>query len=182
MAIRSEGYSIWIQPEGEIKIEIDKLITNLAADHQTPAFPAHVTLLGKITGLKENEVISRFKSLGNNLSPFDLKLNGELIMERVWNRALAIRATQTYPLIVANRLAREVFDMREPRPDDLHMSFLYAEGVHETPRLEIYRELPTYIKHLAVPVTNIHLWKTTGHPSEWQQVATFPLNPKENTK
>ncbi len=187
MAIRAEGYSIWMEPEGETKGIVDKVIANLASNYNTPVFPGHVPLLGNITG-NEQALITKLQKLGELIVPFYVRLNGQLIMERSWYRALAIRANQSYPLQDANRKARETFNMKTPIMDDLHMSFMYSEEVSERDRNQIYLDLPDHIKHLEFPTTKLHLWRTDGQPHRWHKVeevmltAKIAYSTKQNTK
>lgn len=68
-----DEYSLWLIPPGKTYKKLDELIKTLSKNLDSPYFPPHVTLLGKIS-LPKKELILRTQELSNALFPFYISL------------------------------------------------------------------------------------------------------------
>lgn len=55
----NRNYSIWLIPQGEVHDNLLGIISAISKDFNSPIFPPHVTLIGKIEG---DEDPNNFKS------------------------------------------------------------------------------------------------------------------------
>ena len=57
------GFHLFLEPSGALGEGLAAQIRQLAARHDGPVFPPHVTLLGSIEGYSEDDVVARTTAL-----------------------------------------------------------------------------------------------------------------------
>ncbi|HXE58267.1 MAG TPA: 2'-5' RNA ligase family protein [Gemmatimonadales bacterium] len=163
--------ALWFLPEGAPYRALQALIARLSAEHRSPLFEPHVTLLGHIT-LPAEEAKARAERLARLLHPFTLRLNRA---ERGtgYFRALYLRAEPDPALREAHRLARTVFGREGDPPYLPHLSLLYGDFPVAT-RQRILAEIGPW-HEIVVPVRGLHLVDTSGVPEGWRRIAEVEL-------
>lgn len=163
------GYSLWLIPDPEkpLSNRLNEVITTLAAVHDTPVFPAHVTLINDIP-LDEAAMTYRSRGLGQAFPPFRIDFR-EFGSNGTYFQILFAVAEYQLCLWSANERARKVFGVEQP-PYSPHMSFAYGDmdlnEVNElTQQLQDQLVLP-----LRVEFPILELWNTTGPIDAWQRV------------
>ena len=165
------GMSLWLMPEGRVGDRLRVLIGELARRHRTPAFPAHLTLLGGIPG-PEEAVLSRAAGLSRGLGPIAIRLH-EMETSDEYFRCVFVRAEPTESLRGAHVGARAAFTGAAPTPFRPHLSLLY--GRLEAPeRAAVLRELGGTLE-VAFEAARLHVFRTQGPPRAWRRRGAFPL-------
>ncbi len=169
--MQAKGYSLWVMPSGEVYTRLAQTILQLSAEHSTPAFEPHVTVLGGVLG-DEEEIASRCLELSRALRPYEVRLASVDYRDEYF-RCLFLRAEETEDVREANRKAREVFGRREDPPYLPHLSLMYGNLAVET-KQRIVAEIGERFD-LRFWVRSIHLFSTQGEPRLWRRVKEFAL-------
>jgi 2'-5' RNA ligase len=164
------GYSLFLEPSGDVADEASLLIGQLASEHGGPVFIPHVTLLGWIDSQDEENLMRKASMLAESTAPFALTLE-RLDAEDQYFRALYMRVTEQEDMLALHRKASEIFSM-EPSPAFVaHMSLLYGNyplSVKET----IVRTLDAPLGE-TFAVKAAHLYRTDGEVSDWRKIGEF---------
>ncbi len=171
--IEAKGYSIWLEPEGEVKNDLSKVIRDLSAQYNTPLFYPHVTLLGGIV-LREEEVVDRTKEIARNISPYTVAVTGTVDCEDHWTKALFLVVSETVEIMAANRVARTVCGM-EGEGYHPHLSLMYTEDIPIDQRRKIASGLDPEALKGQFLVDKLHLYRTEGGVESWVKVGEFKL-------
>ena len=174
MEIRTSGYSIWLEPEGEVKEKLSGVIENLAREYSTPVFAPHVTLVGGLQGT-DREVIRFTRELTSKITPYSIMLTGQVGCEEIWQKAMFVRVRETALVMAANQLSRERFKISGDDPYHPHLSLMYSDTIPLERRLEIARGLNSSDITGHFSVAKIHLYKTQGRVEEWVKLAEYNL-------
>jgi 2'-5' RNA ligase superfamily protein len=160
--------SLWLQPEQGAAAELDAVIARLAAVHGTPAFPAHLTVLGPVEAAVD-AATAGLQQVAQQLQPLDVRF-GETRCEHVWHRSLYLAAVPAPALRQAFDVAVRVFDLPGKPVFEPHLSLQYSElPVADKLRLaaSLSMELP-----LTVRFDRVSLWHTAGSDAgRWRLLA-----------
>ena len=168
---KTTGYHLFLMPEGVLAEELQQTIQNLSQVYGGPVFAPHVTLLARIPGISDDEMIEKTKDLAQALSPMNLTL-GELASEPSYFRALYSRIVEHDQVREAYDKAADAFSM-ERNPEYLaHLSLLYGNfSEDEASHIKASVTLPADVQFVA---DKLHLFRTKGAVGQWQKVAEFP--------
>lgn len=168
--VESKGYTLWLQPDGEVYKRFAELILKLAKSYNGPIFQPHVTLLGGIEQ-QEEQVLERTRQLSVGKNPFTVTLE-DINYENYYFRTLFVRAALTEPLRELNDQARKLFNMEIP-PYMPHLSLLYGTYPRDL-KEKIVNEIG---KKQSAEFTagGIHIIKSTGDESTWHEVGFIPF-------
>lgn len=172
--IETTGYSIWLEPEGDIKTRLARVIKELSLQHNTAIFDPHVTLLGGIQGF-EKDVLDLTNETAQRIKSYIINLTGKIYCEEHWAKSLFVQVRKTAELLKANQIAREVFDLNTLDVYHPHLSLMYSEDIPLDKRIEIARHLDAVILTGQFIVDKIHLYHTQGKVEDWEKVGEFKL-------
>jgi 2'-5' RNA ligase len=168
---KASHYSVWLMPSGEVLQRLAETILDLSREYAGPAFAPHVTLAGGIVA-PAREAASKMADLARRISPFTVRLTAVDGLDDYF-RCLFVRVATTYPIMAANKAAREVFSLA-PQPAFMpHLSLLYGHllsSVKERIVASLGRQFALEFK-----VTTLHLFLIKGEPAAWRRVASFGL-------
>ncbi len=174
MAIIGKGYSIWIEPTGNIKMQLDQIIKDLSEKYQTPLFISHVTLLGNIQG-DEDTIKQSMIRLSQDILPYQIELTEEVIMEEHWTKTVAIRTRKTPAVLGANTKAKKIFEIPEFPKYEPHLSLIYSENLPLSEKQAIVKDLAADIFKIKFPVNSIQLYNTAGPVENWHLITSYSL-------
>jgi 2'-5' RNA ligase len=164
-------FSLWLMPAGRVYRQLAGRIRELSREHSTPEFEPHVTLLGRILR-PEGEVITKSASLAKLIRPFVVRLTSVDGLDEYF-RCLFVRVAETAPVMKANQVAREVFNLREQPAYMPHLSLMYGNLTSDA-KEGIVSQLGHRFD-VAFKVRSLHVFSTTGQPNEWRRVKAFDL-------
>lgn len=171
MKMYSKGYTLWLQPKGDIYKKFDYLIRKIASKLNGPIFQPHVTLLGEIS-IPEEEICNLSQLLVQDQKPFTINLN-QIGYEDFHFRTLFVKAEVTAPLLKLHQMAKKLFDKENIPLFMPHLSLLYGNyppGIKEVIIREIDREQKARFE-----VNSITLIKG-GEVSEWKVIGNFTFS------
>lgn len=167
----STGFSLWLQPTGQVYDRLAEMIRQLSEQYRAPVFEPHITLLGGLAGNRESLVL-RTTQLAKLIQPNIVTLTTVDYLDEYF-RCLFVSVEKTKWLADANIGARKLFH-REGTPEFMpHLSLMYGNFPPTTKQriiIEIGSTLATSFE-----VTSLHLWSTNGAPLEWYEVQEFFL-------
>lgn len=169
--MRTTGYSIWLVPEGEVYRKLDQLIVKLSRKYKSPYFAPHVTLIGEIL-LSREEAVKRTKILAYSLNPFAVYLN-KVGYDDFYFKSLFLFSKRTRVLLLANKRARNIFNMRSKDIYTPHLSLIYS-GLPENVKKKITNEIGKKFS-VSFKVKKLYLYKTDGEVEKWKKIAEFVL-------
>jgi 2'-5' RNA ligase len=168
---KSSHYSLWFMPTGEVRHRLAGTIFDLSREYAAPAFEPHVTLAGGIMG-PAREVASKMADLARRIPPFTVRLTAVDGLDEYF-RCLFVRVATTYPIMKANKAAREVFSLAKQPAFMPHLSLLYGNlpsSVKEGIVASLARRFELEFK-----VSALHLYRIKGAVQAWRRVASFGL-------
>lgn len=174
-----DSYSLWLMPEGEVLDKFSQLIMKISSEYNSPGFKPHVTLLGDLTGLTEEEFLSKASSLAQSIEPFTITLKTVQYPasypdnHEAYYRSLYIVAERTEPLMKANESARKMFGREGGHPYNPHLSIIYGPFSAQT-KEEIISKVGREF-NVSFEVSNIYAWSDKGLPHEWKLIKKIPL-------
>lgn len=169
MDSETTGYHLFLEPTGALKEKLAGYIHTLAETYGGPVFPPHVTLVGSIPNLEEEEVIAKATALAH--TPLTLTL-GDLDGEDAYFRAFYIRIEENEALASYYEQACAMFGvpLQTYCP---HLSLFYG-GVSDTARAAMKDSLP-YAAGESFVVDSLSVYRGEGGAEEWQKVAEIPF-------
>jgi 2'-5' RNA ligase len=170
-ALETRGYALFLMPSGGTYKKLSGMIKRLSREYSAPEFEPHVTLIGTLTGSKE-DILRKTSQLAAAIRPFRITLNGFGCMDYYF-RCLFLKAAKTPELMGANRKARAIFGRSNDSGYMPHLSLVYGNLPNEKKEEVIERTG----KNFAVTFTarSMHLFSLEGEPREWYRVREFPL-------
>ncbi|KAJ0399468.1 hypothetical protein P43SY_009132 [Pythium insidiosum] len=102
------GYSLWLIPAGGPHEALQQLIVEYAARLMTPPFLPHITLLGGVTGLSEQEAIDKTRSVATMLHAMDLEVSVVASKELLYFQCVFGLIKKDDELASAHEAAKEV--------------------------------------------------------------------------
>jgi len=157
-------------PRGEARKRLDSRITELAAIHRTPVFPAHVTIVGSLA--------DDVADLTRCLAPVAAAARRcRIVIEECGGRDSFF--TSLYHCIELepglDRLRDDVTAALDITltPWSPHLSLLYGDLTHAEREFLIARTEAPLGGDFEVDA--FHIWSTTGPVAQWHHVATLPF-------
>jgi 2'-5' RNA ligase len=166
-----KGYSLWLMPRGDVSERLARTLHELSVRCAGPEFPPHVTLLGGITGQRQ-EVLRKSARLATHLRPFTIRL-GVIDCLDEYFRCVLVRAVKTGPLLKAYQAACDGFGHRRAPAFMPHLSLVYGD-LRRSLKEAIVAGLGQRMD-LTFKVWSLDLYLTRGAPSAWRRVARFGL-------
>ncbi|KAJ0402695.1 hypothetical protein ATCC90586_009472 [Pythium insidiosum] len=168
------GYSLWLIPAGGPHEALHQLIVEYAARLMTPPFLPHITLLGGVTGLSEQEAIDKTRSVATMLHAMDLEVSVVASKELLYFQCVFGLIKEDDELASAHEAAKEGFARRE-EPDYMpHISLVYGD-IEEEQRQALKRELGPRVDGMRLHISSLQLWNTSGPVKSWKMVTDVPL-------
>ena len=169
---RARGASLWLMPEGEAYERLLGLIAGLARRFSTPAFPPHLTLLPRIGGRPEDDLLEATRRLAAALRPLAARLSVVEGRDEPF-RCLFAPAVLDPPLRAAHAAAARAFD-RDPDPAFFpHLSLVYGTLAAATKRAVAAEVGP--LVAASFRAGRLHVWRTDGPVGEWREIGAFAL-------
>jgi len=168
---RPSSYSLWLMPSGEVRQRLAATILDLSRKYATPAFEPHVTLAEGVVG-SVREVAAKMRDLARRIPPFTVRLTAVDGLEEYF-RCLFVRVAKTYPLMTANKAARDVFGLEKQPAFMPHLSLLYGNmpaSVKKGMIASLGRQFELEFK-----ARSLRLYLIKGAPQAWRPVAIFGL-------
>ena len=172
--IEGAGYSIWIEPTGDLLKRYQGVVNSLAQRFGTPEFMPHLTLVGGIDQPKD-QVIERTSELAWKTKPFEIDLTGEIeCRDGDWTRTMVMLAQLNPPLAELYHRSLRLFRLnrREIGP---HISLMYSEGLAQGLRDDAVAKLDIPGLTGRMEVAALSLIDTNGPIENWKKVQDFPL-------
>lgn len=166
-----DRYALWLIPSGTLYEETQKIIAQLAQEFSAPLFHPHVTLLGGISGRKD-EIVSLCLKLAAVLKPFTVNLTSMSCLDDFY-RCLFIQVEASEEISIANANAVTIFGQEATIPYFPHLSLLYGNHPPEVKE--------SIIKRLGITpgreffVDHFCLVSLAGGPQDWKIVKDFPI-------
>jgi len=158
-------------PDGRVYKELARLISRLSREWSTDNFEPHVTLLGGLLD-SEEAISSRTSQLATWIRPYEINLTAVDYLDEFF-RCLFLRVERTESVMDAHLKARRLFKQRRDPKHLPHLSLMYgnfAPAIKERIITKIGRE-----SNWRFRVGTIHVYSTTGKPSDWFRVKEFTL-------
>jgi len=165
-----KDFSIWLMPTGTAYKELLNLISKLSQEYSSPVFQPHVTLIGGLSGKKE-EIIFKSSKLASQISPYKIKISKPAYFNEYF-RSLFLKVKKTKEVMEANLKAKEIFSYNKKSEYFPHLSLMYGNF---SPKIKekIISELGEI--NLEFKVEELHLFFTAGKPKNWYEIEKFDL-------
>lgn len=168
-----ERYSIWLMPKDEVYDILKSIIQELSKKYKTPPFEPHITLLGNAKSKTETEAIKKTKKIAKIVKVFQIELK-EIGYLDDYFKALFLKAEKNKLLILANKIAKEVFNLKDVKKKYTpHLSLLYGDFSEKKKKEVISKN--KLKKTFVFKVDSIHLFFTGGDIKNWRKIAEFSL-------
>lgn len=167
---RTEGYHIFLEPDGALRERLQSCIEDLAREFGGPVFSPHVTLAARIPA--DAPVREVTAALAAETRPFDLRF-GLLAMEDAYFRALYIQMEDIEELKALHAKTFAAFGMTPTSTYVPHTSLVYGNLSQQAKEAV----LPTivYPEGEVFPVRSLALYETPGETETWRKIEEFPL-------
>jgi len=169
---RTIGYHIFVEPEGDLREEMQQVINSLAHTYGGPAFVPHATLLARITASSETEVIDKSRVLARNIENFSLSL-GEVCGESSFFRALYVKIANPEVLHGYHNSANQMFGLTDVNEYCPHLSLFYG-NISDELRREMVEEVGTRLSG-SFDVSKLCVYTTPGAADTWKKIAEVPF-------
>lgn len=166
------GYHLFIEPKDALREKLQSLIDSFAEEYGSPRFAPHVTLLARIPGNSDQEVIETAKTLAAALAPVQITL-GALGMEDAYYRALYIRIQEKDTVTKLYQDAAEAFSMMADDSYLPHLSLLYGNYSLER-KQESAQRLPQLQGERFI-AESLHVYRTEGEVGKWGEIGVIPF-------
>ena len=167
----SHGHSLWFTPGGRAREHLCKMIEELSARYQSPAFPPHITLLGGVKTDRE-AVIKEASAIAQVIEPFEINCE-QISWEDAYFRCLYLQVTRTRALLDAHALASRQFGLPSAEEFRPHLSLLYAELANEE-KAKISAQIGGNFAR-GFHIDHLDVYSTNGPPADWYCIQTLQL-------
>lgn len=164
-------YSLWLMPEGQTALRLQKLIARLSHEYSTPRFEPHVTLIGECD-MSETAVLAKTKELASKIQPFDIRLNRIEYLDRYF-QCVFIKAEKTHHLMKTRACAWALFGKKKDEKYMPHLSLIYGNLPPQVKQSIVQAAGDTL--ELQFRVEKICLYHTAGSPEQWYCVSSAIL-------
>jgi 2'-5' RNA ligase len=158
-------FSLWLAFEGGARERAAALIEELSRAHGTPSFEPHVTVLGRVSGRREDLAVAR-QRLAAETPPLTIALT-RVEHEAAYHRALFVVA-EAPELRALHARAAAAFGVPADASYRPHLSLLYGDltaVVKEDILDHIGRRFDWRFE-----TRRLELWATGGPPQGWRKV------------
>jgi 2'-5' RNA ligase len=162
------GYHIFVEPQGELRDKMQSIINSLASSYRGPVFTPHVTLLPRISGYSEEQVIEKTQELARSMSPHTVSL-GALAGDPAFFRALYSEVSNPSELNQYHEIANQLFGLADVNEYKPHLSLFYGNISDETRAQMI--EIIEYDVGESFEVNILHVYHTPGAAETWKKIA-----------
>ena len=169
--MEATGFSLWLMPEGEAFTGFGDLIARLAAQHRTPAFPPHLTLLGGVS-VPEPVAVALSARLAQSIACLRLETAG-VVHSDAYFRAVAVRVKPVPELLDLRSRALAALGLEGGLAFDPHLSLLYGD-LAATEREAIVGQVGRGFPD-SFEVCRLDVYATAERPEHWSRVARLPL-------
>jgi hypothetical protein len=163
------GFSLWLLPGEPARTVLERLIHRLAAEHDSPGFPPHLTLLGGLAPDPAN--VEAAALLAARLPPFSVAVS-RISHTAEYFHSLYLEVAGADALLRARREAEDVFGST-PWPFAPHLSLFYGTpppAERERMALAVAPFAPR-----ATPLVELALFRTAGGVASWAEAVRLPL-------
>ncbi|KAF1329017.1 hypothetical protein FI667_g6397, partial [Globisporangium splendens] len=108
------SYSLWVVPQADAERELADAISECASRLQTPSFLPHMTLLGGIVGIQEEDAIAKTKQVADAIQALNAKVRA--VTSKVSASSYGLAAALVYGDL-AREQKQELIAELEPRFD-----------------------------------------------------------------
>ncbi len=165
-------YSIWAMPTGPLAEELQQYIADLAQQYSGPIFPPHVTILGGIPSLAEEEIKQKTKVLADTLHAYDVHFDHVESMDQFF-RCVFIKMKNTQGVLHAFEEAGKIFGYIDFEAHMSHLSVLYG-NLAELTRAEATKQIHLTMSQ-SFRVSALHLFETDSDVAKWRKIGEYPL-------
>ncbi len=165
-------YSIWAMPTGHLAEELQDCISDLALEYGGPVFPPHVTILGGIPSMTEEEIKQKTKLLTETLHSYDVHFD-ELGSLDQFFRCIFIKMKNTPDVLHVFEEACKIFGYVDYETHMSHLSIFYG-NLTESVRLEAMKRIHLHMNR-SFRVSALHIFETDSDIAKWRKIAEFPL-------
>ena len=167
------GYHIFLEPENDLRVGIQAVINLLAKNHNGPVFTPHVTLLARILGDSDNEIITLTEQLAKEMKPFSVALTN-IETRPAYFQACFLRLEDEKLVTQYHKQAKEVFGVFNSSIYLPHMSLFYG-NMTESESAQLLSEIVLPNSSLEFEVSKLHVYRTPGVVGTWVKVAEVPV-------
>jgi len=171
---KTTGYHIFLEPENELRDEIQAIIDTLARAHGGPTFTPHVTLLARIPGNSDEEVITRSQKLAQEMNPFSVSFT-HIETRPAYFQACFLRLAAEHSVMKYHEQAREVFGVENTKNYLPHMSLFYG-NLTASESAQLLSEIRLPNRSLEFKVDKLHIYQTPGAVDDWKKIAEAPVS------
>lgn len=166
-------YALWLLLPPAERARFGDLIRTLAAQHGTPGFEPHITLLGGIAGA-EATAIAAATALAHRIAPLHIRL-AEIGQRDSYFQCLFVHAVPDVALLQAHRCARDAFARRDDAEFLPHLSLVYG-NLDRFQKASIASQLGArFDGEFRVEELALVCYRKDDLPQDWRRVTTFTL-------
>ena len=166
------GYHLFLEPEGEVRKQLQDVITELSRVSEGPIFTPHITLLARIPDQKESILVEKTNNVARAIKKQRITLKGTSMQDSYY-RALYLQIPDKDELETIHTYATGVFGMTSEQSYLPHLSLLY--GNYSQAQKEVFLSTVQVPSSVSFQVTTIHLYKTSGKPHQWNKIYSCSL-------
>lgn len=170
------AYSLWLTPsKGAALEELQNTINDISKRYSTPAFPPHVTLIGRISG-PELMMMDRTATIASRIRQLRVAF-GTIDKTDEYFRSLFIRIRKTEEIDGAASVARKVFGEEHRAEYMPHMSLMYADmPVEKKESIAVEYGLQGLAERIgSVAIDRISVYRTSADVGKWKWIRDFEL-------
>lgn len=169
----AKGYSIWLMPAKPEFDLLQRTISELGLQFQSPSFDPHLTLLGSVEGTEKN-MRKCVQTLADEFASFKLKLCGYEMLDTFF-MSLFLPTDLPSVLSQCHHRAKELSQWTLPPNYYPHLSLIYAELSKEE-KLGIVKKLGPELGSLELTIDRIQLYCTAGAVADWCRIEDLKLS------
>jgi 2'-5' RNA ligase len=167
------GYHIFLEPDNSVREHVQGVITTLAEVFGGPVFTPHVTLLARIPGDSDEEIIQKAERLASLMEPFSISL-AEVDSRSAYFQACFLKLVSEDQVITYHHHAKEIFDIDTLHPYTPHMSLFYG-NLTDLEMVELRSAINLPEEQLVFEVNKLHIYRTPGTVETWEKIAEVLL-------
>uniref|UniRef100_K3WU85 Cyclic phosphodiesterase n=1 Tax=Globisporangium ultimum (strain ATCC 200006 / CBS 805.95 / DAOM BR144) TaxID=431595 RepID=K3WU85_GLOUD len=168
------GYSLWVVPRADAGRELADAISECAARLQTPPFLPHMTLLGGIVGIQEEDAVAKTAQVADAIHALSAKVCAVTSKELLYFQCVFALLELTNELSSAHLAAKQTFGRFQDTEFMPHISLVYGDLTREQ-KQQLIAELGPRFDGMRVQLDHLQLWNTSGPVANWQLVREFQL-------
>lgn len=167
------GYHIFLEPENQLRKKIQNIINNLSEEYSGPVFTPHVTLLARIQGDSDTEVIEKTKLLAQQMKAFSISLAG-IDSRPAYFQACFLQLVNEALVVKYHERAKAIFGVIAQNTYMPHMSLFYGNLTKEQSG-QIISEVDLSADRLEFKVDALHVYRTPGAVETWEKIGEISI-------